>query len=220
MPDTFKFAAPTIEPDKFVAADSVAPANVQTPDDEGNEQDLFYYPPGLTLTDPRAGARLKTLQAESSFEVFSDYLTEFEMFMANLNLRYFTASEFLYLGGGHHAPGGCKGKNRVPAKNKWPRIRDTAGALDEIRHRLDAPVLLNSIYRNRSYNTCIGGVSGSLHMQFNATDFRCTDGKSSGHWASVAHRLRDEGFFKGGIGIYNTFVHVDTRGVNKSWDNR
>jgi hypothetical protein len=207
--------------DKEVAKEiAAAAAKTEAPDDEGNEQDLFYYPPGLTLTDPHAGRRLKALQAESSFKAFSDYQTEFEAFMADLNLRYFKASEFLYLGGGHHAPGGCKGKNRVPAKGRWAKIRATAQVLDEIRHRLDAPVLLNSIYRNQPYNTCIGGVSGSLHMQFNAADFRCTDGKPSGHWAAIAHKLRDEGFFKGGIGIYNTFVHVDTRGVNKSWDKR
>ena len=33
----------------------------------------------------------------------------------------------------------------------------------------------------------------------------------------VARRLRNERFFRGGIGLYPTFIHVDTRGYNANW---
>lgn len=187
---------------------------------EGDELDLFYYPLELMFTSNEAENHLEALKSESAFRAFSNYQEEFEAFMTDLGMRHFKASEFLYLGGGHYAPGGCNGLNGVPSKSKWNKIRQTAAVLDEIRERLGAPVLLNSIYRNYQYNKCIGGVSGSLHKEFNAVDFRCLDNHTSGHWAQVAKDVRNEGMFKGGIGIYNTFVHMDTRGVNADWDKR
>jgi uncharacterized protein YcbK (DUF882 family) len=35
--------------------------------------------------------------------------------------------------------------------------------------------------------------------------------------AKVARALREEGRFRGGIGLYPDFVHVDTRGTNATW---
>ena len=42
-------------------------------------------------------------------------------------------------------------------------------------------------------------------------------GASSSHVASVARYLRSKRKFSGGIGTYNSFVHIDTRGYNADW---
>jgi len=36
--------------------------------------------------------------------------------------------------------------------------------------------------------------------------------------AETAKELREEGFFRGGIGTYTSFVHIDTRGRNATWE--
>ena len=33
----------------------------------------------------------------------------------------------------------------------------------------------------------------------------------------LMEKIRSDGVFRGGIGTYNTFVHVDTRGENANW---
>jgi uncharacterized protein YcbK (DUF882 family) len=96
----------------------------------------------------------------------------------------------------------------------------TAKVLDELRARLDSAVRLSSIYRNDAYDGCLSGTaSESQHKNMRAADFSAASGNPAS-WRSVLIQMRDEGFFKGGIGIYNTFVHVDTRGTNADWDNR
>ena len=89
--------------------------------------------------------------------------------------------------------------------------------LDEIRHRLGAKCRILSAYRNAPYNSCIGGESASLHMRFNAIDFRCETGTSS-QWHAVAKAVRaSSSEFVGGIGKYPSFIHVDTRGYVANW---
>ena len=42
-------------------------------------------------------------------------------------------------------------------------------------------------------------------------------GVSASHANYVAKQLRQKGYFKGGVGRYPSFVHVDTRGTNVNW---
>jgi len=32
-----------------------------------------------------------------------------------------------------------------------------------------------------------------------------------------AKKMREEGLFRGGLGLYKTFIHLDTRGRNATW---
>ncbi len=153
------------------------------------------------------------------------YLQAFTRFLtgSGVNLRHFTPKEFLVLGG-QNASGRCAGTNRRPPEALWPNIVPTARVLDELRRRLGAPIELSSVYRSPEYNACIpGSASGSMHMEFRAADFICRDGRGSVWWASKLKEMRDAGLFRGGIGVYQTFVHVDTRGRNANfgpWLNR
>lgn len=157
----------------------------------------------------------------SAFAAFSDYKKEFAQSYADLNIQNFEPHEFLEMGGRNSNPASaCYQKNSLPPRSLWPNMRPLAIALDDIRNRLSAPVRLNSVYRNQAYNSCLSGsAANSLHMQFKAADFRCAEG-SPVDWRQAALASRNAGVFSGGIGIYNTFVHVDVRGYPEDWDNR
>ncbi len=89
-------------------------------------------------------------------------------------------------------------------------------ALQYIRDKYNSPVVITSTYRTRQANADIGGKSNSMHLHGIAVDFYLQDKdhmtdfvdslRSKGAWY---HDLRDMGI--AGIGIYNTFVHIDTR---------
>lgn len=145
-------------------------------------------------------------------------LSAFRTFVAGLNLRHFSAEELLFMGNSN-APGtSCAGRNSPPPPSLWPRITNTAKMLDEIRARLGASCRILSAYRALPYNTCIGGESASLHMQFNAIDFRCDTGTPT-QWRDVARAVRSsKPAFTGGIGLYSTFIHIDTRGSIANWN--
>ena len=144
-------------------------------------------------------------------------LQEFEQFIAPWNLRYFKASEFYYKGASHSNPGSSGyNLNTDPPKALWSDLRLLAAVLDEVRDRINSPIILTSIYRSKPYNTAIGGAAGSRHMEFDAADFR-SPGASVSQLAAIARDIRNSGRFQGGIGVYDTFLHVDTRGENKDW---
>jgi N-acetylmuramoyl-L-alanine amidase len=143
--------------------------------------------------------------------------TEFDDFIRGLGLRHFAPGEFLVLGGAHHGSGPCAGLNTFPPRALWPNIANTARMIDEIRHRLGHGVIITNAYRAPAYNTCIDGATASAHMLFNALDMKGTQGTAAS-WHAVAKAVRaSDPRFTGGIGRYNTFVHIDTRGVNANW---
>jgi len=134
----------------------------------------------------------------------------FEAFINGLGLRHFSPGEFLVLGN-QNTSGPCAGKNTLPPQSLWPRLAQTARMLDEIRHRLNAPVFISSAYRSPAYNSCIGGAQQSQHMNFNALDWRCTTGTPA-NWFAVANQVRaSSSAYSGFIQQYDTFVHIDTR---------
>jgi uncharacterized protein YcbK (DUF882 family) len=106
--------------------------------------------------------------------------------------------------------------NTPPPKPLWPNAIELARVLDELRSRLNQPIVLTCIYRNEEHNARVGGVQGSQHCQFRAADFVAKGGSPS-DWAAVLNQMRNEKFFQGGIGTYSNFVHVDTRGWNTQW---
>lgn len=108
-------------------------------------------------------------------------------------------------------------QNTLPPKTMWRNIRSTAKVIDMLVDRLDVPVKdLVSIYRSPAYNArCAGAKSNSYHLRNNAIDvtFQCAPGKV----AAMARAMRSAGLYKGGVGRYGGFTHVDTRGNNVDW---
>ncbi len=105
----------------------------------------------------------------------------------------------------------------VPPTELWSNIVPTLHVANKIRQRLNTPLrYVVSAYRSLAYNAkCPGASKYSLHMQNRALDlvFDCSPRRAF----DMADQLRKEGYFKGGIGLYNTFIHIDTRGRNATW---
>ena len=107
--------------------------------------------------------------------------------------------------------------NCVPPKELWPHILPTLRIVQDLRVAVGHPLTVNSVYRSPAYNATLpGSATHSQHTEFRAMDISC---------ASISPRAlyelmlsaRNHGKFKGGLGLYATFVHVDTRGWNANW---
>ncbi len=108
--------------------------------------------------------------------------------------------------------------NDLPPRRMWKKIGPTLRVIERMVHEMDVPVeSIISAYRSPRYNAAVCGKPRSRHKVNQAVDvvFR---GVSPCHVASVARYLRDrKREFKGGIGTYRSFVHIDTRGYNADW---
>lgn len=107
--------------------------------------------------------------------------------------------------------------NSLPPKAIWGNIRSTLRVADALADRLDLnPKSVISVYRSPAYNSrCPGAKSNSYHVRNNAMDivFPCPPGKV----AAMARAMRTTGLYKGGVGRYGGFTHIDTRGNNVDW---
>lgn len=107
--------------------------------------------------------------------------------------------------------------NCLPPKSMWKNIAATLRVIDAMSTAMRAPVdELISIYRSPSYNRAVRGRSRSQHLENRAADVKFK-GASAYRAARVARQLRARGKFKGGIGRYRSFTHIDTRGRNVDW---
>jgi len=189
------------------------------------ERNLFLGKPielgGTTLNIAR-GPVVEPVSAETA--LVGDYDSDFAAYIESLGLRHFKPYEFLVMGGRHSNPhSSAYGLNEKPPRKLWPNIGLTAQVLDRLRDLLGAPIVTTSVYRSTRYNTKIGGARNSLHKQFRAVDFIVKANSGPAEWANVLRQqLRQgkgssRGMFKGGVGTYSSFVHVDTRGTNADW---
>ena len=107
--------------------------------------------------------------------------------------------------------------NDLPPRSLWKKMKPTLKVIDKMAGEMGVPVkAIISAYRSPRYNRAVRGKSKSLHMQNQAVDVMF-QGVSPYHVARVARHLRDKRKFKGGVGRYSSFVHVDTRGYNADW---
>lgn len=106
-----------------------------------------------------------------------------------------------------------------------PNIIPTLRVLQYLREEENINFFIKSSYRDPAYNKAEGGKPNSLHLDFNAVDFTIAES----NYAKKAWRLWQmykklnkwdtEGYFDFlgygmmGLGRYNTFIHLDTRGT-------
>lgn len=169
----------------------------------------------LAAETPAAGSA----QAASAPLAPSAQSTDFESFFAQHVkpvAANFSAAEFLTLGR-QNSVGKCAGKNTEPPRALWENCIPLARVLQALREDAGASVVITGMYRSPAYNACVGGVTRSQHLQFRAADIQVRDGKKPRDWAERLRRLRSAGVFRGGIGTYGTFVHVDVRGQDADW---
>lgn len=172
-----------------------------------------------TLPRADSAARAFAMPTSGPAGISTDFdMRDFATFIDSLGLEHIKAYELLFKGHQHSdTESPAYGLNTDPPRALWPNIVSTVKVLDRLRESLAAPIVLTSIYRSPAYNAAIAGAGGSQHMKFNAIDFVVRNHMSPDTWAAVLKEMRADGIFKGGIGTYLSFIHLDTRGYNATW---
>ena len=84
--------------------------------------------------------------------------------------------------------------------------------LQKLRDTIGKPIIINSAFRTVEHNKSVGGSPTSQHLLGKAADIRVSN-MTPKQLATYCEKI---GF--GGIGIYKTFVHVDTRKGTARWN--
>lgn len=87
-----------------------------------------------------------------------------------------------------------------------------AALLQDIRNHFGKPVVITSAYRTKTHNKNVGGASNSYYLYGKAADIYIS-GVSPKEIAKYAESLGVKG-----IGLYESFVHVDTRTTKYYWN--
>lgn len=165
---------------------------------------LFRQSPPLDLSSlPKSWV---SRQGEKQIQSYAKYLE-------GLRLKYVSPIQVIKA----HAK--IKGSlwNSLPPRNMWRSMGGTLKAADRVAATIGQPVKeVTSAYRSPAYNRrCPGAKSRSWHVQNFALDLKFNASPST--VARAARAVRSKGFFKGGIGCYSSFTHIDTRGQNVDW---
>lgn len=105
------------------------------------------------------------------------------------------------------------GDGVFPTRQEYKEILYLADQLQVVRTFVGCPITVNSGHRTKAHNIAIGSsATKSFHISAMAADaFTCLDQKE---FARIFKSMMDSGMIDlGGLGIYNTHVHYDTRGV-------
>jgi len=107
--------------------------------------------------------------------------------------------------------------NTLPPRRWWKRMGHTLRIVDRISTTMNVPVKeIVSAYRCPKYNArCSGAKRRSWHQANVAVDVKFDT--SAHNVTRAARSLRERGLFKGGVGSYSSFTHIDTRGTNVNW---
>tara|TARA_R100001244_G_scaffold786_3_gene1489 strand:+ start:5861 stop:6286 length:426 start_codon:yes stop_codon:yes gene_type:complete len=134
-------------------------------------------------------------------------------YLQGLQLEFFTPAEIAFRG----ASDSGLGLNTDPPAELWANMVKTAWLADQARGYLGSPIRVLSAYRSPAYNSAISGASQSRHLSNDALDLQpLSTTPRKLHAALVG--FRDAGLFRGGLGLYSSFVHVDRRGgANADW---
>lgn len=85
--------------------------------------------------------------------------------------------------------------------------------LDKLREYFDSPVVITSGTRCAKHNKAVGGAVASQHLYGTAADIKVKGVPPSEVDKYLINTYPD----KYGIGMYNTFTHVDVRAYKARW---
>lgn len=173
-------------------------------------------------TQPRATVRRQPQQAPqvNYADLPTDWvrkqgwlLPEYNRYLSGLELRTISPQQVIAA----HAKNKGTVWNCLPPKVWWTRMGYTLRVADRVAQEMNVhEVEVVSGYRNPSYNArCPGAKAGSWHQANVALDVKFPVRASQ--VTATARNLRDRGLFKGGVGGYWNFTHIDTRGENVNW---
>lgn len=141
----------------------------------------------------------------------ADVLPRLQAFLDAAGIEHFRAYEVADVGRARALGDGRVARLKAPAAELWGNALPTLRVLEWLRAELGGkPVHVTSGYRDPAYNWAVGGSARSLHVACNAFDVQVTGTAS----LALAERLSAHPEARRlGIGVYRTFVHVDTRGT-------
>lgn len=85
--------------------------------------------------------------------------------------------------------------------------------LQKVRNHFGKPVTITSAYRTPTRNKSVGGTTYSQHLYGMAADIKVS-GVTPKKVADYAETLLPG---RGGIGLYETFTHIDVRETKARW---
>ena len=88
--------------------------------------------------------------------------------------------------------------------------KQLAYGLETLRRILKKPIHINSAYRCEEHNQSVGGSVNSQHLVGTAADIH-VEGVAPDEIHKHACNIFD------GVGLYDSFVHVDVRGTKARW---
>lgn len=140
-------------------------------------------------------------------------LPEYARYLWNLKLKSISPAQVISA----HAKQKGGVWNSLPPKQWWTRMGYTLRVADRVALEMNVhEVEVVSAYRSPAYNArCSGAKTRSWHQANVALDVKFPVRASQ--VTSAARNLRDRGLFKGGVGGYWNFTHIDTRGENVNW---
>ncbi len=140
-------------------------------------------------------------------------LPEYARYLSNLKLKAISPAQVIEA----HAKNKGSVWNTLPPKSWWTRMGYTLRVADRVALEMNVKqVEIVSAYRCPAYNAhCEGAKVGSWHQANVALDVKFPMRASK--VTAAARHLRDRGLFKGGVGGYWDFTHIDSRGVNMDW---
>jgi hypothetical protein len=140
-------------------------------------------------------------------------LNDYIDFVANLHLEQISVHQIVSA----HAKQRGAVWNSLPPSSLWKNIGTTFKVVDRIAREMNKPVKeIISAYRSPAYNArCPGAKSNSWHQMNYAMDV--TFPVAAPVIARTIRAYRNRGLFRGGVGAYHAFTHIDTRGVNIDW---
>ena len=84
--------------------------------------------------------------------------------------------------------------------------------LQKLREDLGASVRITSAYRCPKHNAAVGGAANSQHKEGTATDIQVSGMEPTAVQDACEHF--------DGLGRYDSFTHIDSRGSKARWDKR
>ena len=112
----------------------------------------------------------------------------------------------------------CNDGTDIPQKYV-SNVKKLAENLQVLRDEIKQPIHINSSYRHPAYNKKIGGAKFSQHLTASASDITARDITPKKLSKTILKLIKQGKMDKGGVGLYNGFVHYDIRGKKAMWDN-
>ena len=105
----------------------------------------------------------------------------------------------------------------IPTRHN-ANLLELARNLQVLRDTVGKPIIIHSGYRSPAHNAAVGGVSNSRHLTAQAADFSVQGATLENSYCLIERLIASGRMKQGGLGIYETHLHYDTRGFEARWN--